>query len=140
MRDPPSSTADFSRVAVALSRGATRLRAVDTTTELYVEPNAITVGITDDLLALCHEILPPAGLKVYRVAHAHAACERMAVLLPRLVVVPAAMRSLELDLIEDRAKAVGAVLLHLDPGHGYDMLGAQLHMTVQDLRAMYGGR
>ncbi len=113
---------------------------MDTTTELYVEPSAIAVGITDDLLALCHEVLPPAGLKVYRVAHAHAACERMAVLLPRLVVVPAAMRSVELDLIEDRAKAVGAVLLHLDAGHGYDSIGAQLHMTVQDLRAMYGGR
>jgi len=127
-------------VTVAKSASATTLRAVDTTTELYVEPNAIVVGITDDLLALCHEVLAPAGLKVYRVAHAHAACERMAVLLPRLVVVPAAMRSIELDLIEDRAKAVGAILLHLDPGHGYDLLGAQLHMTVQDLRKMYGGR
>ena len=121
-------------------RPASTLRDVDTTTELYVEPSAITVGITDDLLALCHEFLPPAGLKVYRVAHAHAACERMAVLLPRLVIVPTAMRAVDLDLIEDRAKAVGAVLLHLDPGHGYDSLGAQLHLTVQDLRTLYGGR
>lgn len=113
---------------------------METTTELYVEPSAITVGVGDDLLALCHEFLPPAGLKVYRVAHAHAACERMAVLLPRLVIVPAAMRSVELDLIEDRAAAIGALVLHLDPGHGYELLGAQLHVTVQDLRARYGGR
>jgi hypothetical protein len=113
---------------------------VETTTELFVEPSAITVGIADDLLALCHEYLPPAGLKVYRVAHAHAACERMAVLLPRLVIVPAAMRPIELDMVEDRAAAVGALVLHLDPGHGYEMLGAQLHATVQDLRKTYGGR
>jgi hypothetical protein len=125
---------------VAIRLLASTLRAVETTTELYVEPSAITVGITDELLALCHEFLPPAGLKVYRVAHAHAACERMAVLLPRLVIVPASMRSVELDMIEDRAAAVGAVVLHLDAGHGYEMLGAQLHVTVQDLRAMYGGR
>ena len=110
---------------------------METTTELFLEPSAILVGIADDLVALCHEYLPPAGLKVYRVAHAHAACERIAILLPRLVVVPAAMRSAELDMIEDRAAAVGAIVLHLDPGHGYELLGTQLHLTVQDLRAMY---
>ncbi len=116
------------------------MRRVETTTELFVEPSAILVGIEDDLVALCHELLPPGGLKVYRVAHAHAVCERMAVLLPRLIVVPAAMRSVELELIEDRAAAVGAIVLHLDPGHGYELLGAQLTITLQDLRAMYRRR
>ena len=37
----------------------------------------------------------------------------------------------------NRAAAVGAIVLHLDPGHGYDLLGAQLHLTLQDLRAKY---
>ena len=111
---------------------------METTTELFLEPSAIVVDVADDMVALCHEYLPPAGLKVYRVAHAHAACERIAVLLPRLVVVPAAMRSADLDMIEDRAAAVGAIVLHLDPTHGYELLGAQLHLTVQDLRATYG--
>jgi hypothetical protein len=110
---------------------------MDTTTELFVEPSAIAVGLPDEMLALCHEYLAPGGLTVKRVAHAHAACERIAVLLPRLVVVPAAMRSDELDMIEDRAAAVGAVVLHLDPGHGYELLGAQLDLTLQDLRAKY---
>lgn len=111
---------------------------METTTELFIEPNAIVVDVPDDMLALCHEFLPPAGLKVYRVAHVFAACERIGVLLPRLVVVPAAMRSADLDMIEDRAAAVGAVVLHLDPSHGYDEVGAQLHLTVQDLRKKYG--
>jgi hypothetical protein len=110
---------------------------MDTTTELYIEPSAIAVGLPDDMLALCHEYLPPGGLIVRRVAHAHAACERIAVLLPRLVVVPAAMRSADLDMIEDRAAAVGAIVLHLDPDHGYELLGAQLHLTVQDLHTKY---
>lgn len=110
---------------------------MDTTTELFIEPSAIVVDLPDDMLALCHEFLAPGGLAIRRVAHAHAACERMAVLLPRLVVVPAAMRSADLDMIEDRAEAVGAVVLHLDPDHGYELLGAQLHLTMQDLRAKY---
>src|ERR1700710_1406508 len=110
---------------------------MDTTTELFIEPSAIAVGLPDEMLALCHEYLAPGGLTVKRVAHAHAACERIAVLLPRLVVVPAAMRSDDLDMIEDRAAAVGALVLHLDPGHGYELLGAQLHLTLQDLRAKY---
>lgn len=113
---------------------------METTTELFVEPSALVVDLGDDMLALCHEFLPPGGLKVYRVAHAHAACERIGVVLPRLVVVPAAMRSADLDMIEDRAAAVGAIVLHLDPEHGYELLGAQLYLTVQDLRAQYGGR
>lgn len=111
---------------------------MDTTTELYVEPSAILVDLSDELLALCHEYLPLGGLTVYRVGHAHAACERMAVLLPRLVVVPAAMRASDLDIIEDRAEAVGATVLHLDAAHGYELLGAQLHLTLQDLRMQYG--
>ncbi len=110
---------------------------MDTTTQLYVEPSAIVVGLPDDMLALCHEYLPPGGLAVKRVAHAHAACERIAVLLPRLVVVPADMRAADLDLIEDRAAAVGAIVLHLEADHGYELLGAQLDLTVQDLRAKY---
>jgi CheY-like chemotaxis protein len=111
---------------------------MDTTTELFIEPSAIVVDLADELVTLCHEFLPPGGLTVYRVAHAHAACERIAVLLPRLVVVPAAMRSEDLDMIEDRAAAVGAMVLHLDADHGYEVLGAQLDLTVRDLRMKYG--
>jgi len=111
---------------------------METTTELFVEPSALIVDVGDDMLALCHEFLPPGGLTVYRVAHAHAACERIGVLLPRLVVVPAAMHSADLDMIEDRAAAVGAVVLHLDRDHDYQLICAQLDLTVQDLRAQYG--
>ena len=113
---------------------------METTIELFVEPSAIAVGIGDDMLALCHEFLAPGGLKIHRVGHVHAACERIAVLLPRLVVVPAAMRSAELDMIEDRAAAVGAIVLHLDPEHGYELLGTQLQLTMQDLGMQYGSR
>jgi hypothetical protein len=112
----------------------------DTTTELYIEPNALVIGLADDLMALCHEYLPPSGLKVYRVAHAHAAAERIAVLLPRLVVVSAVMSADELDMVLDRAKAVAAVVLLLDPEEAYEVLGKRLSLTLDELRVRYGGR
>ena len=110
------------------------------TSEVSVEPSAIAVDLPDDLFVLCHEVLPEAGLIIHRAGHAHAACERIAVLLPQLVVVPATMKSTELDLVEDRAIAVGAIVLHLDPDHGYDVLTAQLEETVHQIRARFRGR
>ena len=108
------------------------------TSEVYVEPSVITVALADEMLVLCHEVLAPAGLRVHRVAHVHAACERIAVLLPQLVVVPASMRPDEVDMIEDRTIAVGALLLTLDAGHGYDAMAAQLEVTLADVRRRFG--
>lgn len=110
------------------------------TSEVSIEPSAIAVDLPDDLFVLCHEVLPEAGLIIHRAGHAHAACERIAVLLPQLVVVPATMKSSELDLVEDRAIAVGAIVLHLDPDHGYDVLTAQLAETVRQVRSRFRGR
>jgi len=113
---------------------------MDTTIELFVEPCAIVVDVSDEIAALCDAFLIPSGLHVHRVTHAYAAFERIAALLPRLVVVPAAMRPRDLAMIEDRAAAVGAVLLHLDSDHGNELLAAQLELTVQDLEVAYGSR
>jgi hypothetical protein len=113
---------------------------METTTELFIEPSAVVVGIPDDVLTLCHEFLPPAGLRIYRAADPHLAGDAIVTLLPRLVIVPAAMRSADLDMLEDCAAAVGAIVLHLDPTHGYELLGEQLHLTVQDLRKAYARR
>jgi hypothetical protein len=110
------------------------------TSEVYVEPSAVTVGLRDDVLTLCHEVLPVAGLRVYRVAHVAAACERIAVLLPQLVVVPAMLHLTDLEMIEDRAVAVGAVLLHLDATHGYDVLARELEVAVAEVRERFGRR
>lgn len=112
----------------------------DITSEVYIDPSAIAVELPDELFVLCHEVLPVAGLRIHRVAHAAAASERIAVLLPQLVVVPATMKSRDLDVIEDRAIAVGAIVLHLDPDHGYDVLMAQLEETVRQVHQRFRGR
>jgi len=43
----------------ALERAQWSKQAMDTTTELYIEPSAILVGLPDDMIALCHEYLRP---------------------------------------------------------------------------------
>lgn len=54
-------------------------------------------------------------VRVVRVAHAAAACERLAVSMPQVVVVIGTLRPDERDALADRATAVGALVLYVDP-------------------------
>ena len=56
-----------------------------------------------------------AHVKVVRVGHAAAACERLAVAMPQVVVVLGTLRADERDALADRATAVGALLMYVDP-------------------------
>jgi hypothetical protein len=113
---------------------------VSETHQIYVEPCAMVVDLPDEVLALCELMLPSGGLKVHRLANAAAVCESIGNLLPRLVVVPVTMRAADLDLIDDRAVAVGASILYLDWSHGSEMVTAQLHEMLLDLHEKFGSR
>lgn len=56
-----------------------------------------------------------ARLRVTRVAHAAAACERMAIAMPQVVVVLGSLHADERDAVADRATAVGALVMYVDP-------------------------
>jgi hypothetical protein len=56
-----------------------------------------------------------ARVRVVRVGHAAAACERLAVAMPQVVVVLGTLRADERDALADRATAVGALLMYVDP-------------------------
>lgn len=60
-------------------------------------------------------IFQRSGIRCVRVAHVPAACERLAVAMPQVVVVLDNVRPDERDALADRATAVGALVLHLDP-------------------------
>ena len=75
---------------------------------MLVSPN----GTVADRVASRFE---EAHVKVVRVAHAAAACERLAVAMPQVVVVLGTLRSDERDALSDRATAVGALLMYVDP-------------------------
>src|SRR3954452_25439934 len=56
-----------------------------------------------------------AHVTVIRVVHAAAACERLAVAMPQVVVVLGTLRSDERDAVADRTTAVGALIMYVDP-------------------------
>lgn len=76
---------------------------------------AMLVALDDRLAGACLSILDEAGFRVIRVKHVAAACERMPVVMPQLVIVPAQLRPDDEELLEDRTVAVGAELLRLAP-------------------------
>ena len=56
-----------------------------------------------------------SNVKVVRAGHAAAACERLAVAMPQVVIVLGTLRADERDALADRATAVGALLMYMDP-------------------------
>ena len=77
-------------------------------TAMLVGPN----GAVADKVAASFE---HAYIRVLRVGHAAAACERLAVAMPQVVVVLGTLRPDERDALADRATAVGALLMYVDP-------------------------
>lgn len=77
-------------------------------TAMLVGPN----GSVADKVAFRFE---ESHVKVVRVGHAAAACERLAVAMPQVVVVLGTLRADERDALSDRATAVGALLMYVDP-------------------------
>lgn len=73
------------------------------------------VGLDDELATACADTLADGGLKVLRVGHVAAACERIPVVMPQLVVVPASLRPEEAEPLNDRCVAVGAEVIRIAP-------------------------
>ena len=69
-------------------------------------------GMVAEKVASAFEL---GSIRVVRVGHAAAACERLAVAMPQVVVVLGALHPAERDALGDRATAVGALVLHVDP-------------------------
>lgn len=92
-----------------------RVRVVDSTVIRHVSMTVMLVAprgpIADDV-ALRFE---RARVLLTRVASAAAACERMAVAMPQVVVVLGSLTAEERDALNDRATAVGALVMHVDP-------------------------
>jgi hypothetical protein len=76
-------------------------------------PSAILVGLPEPLATNCHDLLVDGGLKVAKVGHATAACERIPVEMPQLVMAPSTLAAKDLELLEDSCVAVGAELMKI---------------------------
>jgi hypothetical protein len=108
------------------------------THEVFIEPSAVAVALPDEQVVLCHEVFGQAGLRVHRTEHPLAACERITRLLPQVVVTSSALRNEVRDMIEDRAVAVGAVLVALRPNDDFAAVERELDEAVAAARRHLG--
>ena len=93
-------------------------------------PTAILVAVAEPLASACTDALAAGGLRVLRVGHAAAACERLAVVMPQLVVVSAGLNPSDAEMLADRCVAVGADLIALAVDADVDAAG--LRGRLQD--------
>ena len=85
------------------------------TIQRVATPTAILVGIAEPLATACTDALADGGLRVLRVGHVAAACERIPVIMPQLVVVSTVIRPEDVDMLVDRCVAVGAEVVKVPP-------------------------
>jgi hypothetical protein len=86
---------------------------VNTATRKFIaKPGAMAVGLPDALAEASSAHLAP--LPVMRVAHVAAACERMVVTRPQVIIALSTVD--KLDVLRERATDIGAELAELSPG------------------------
>jgi hypothetical protein len=96
------------------------------TIQRIATPTAILVGLPEDLAADCIETLSDGGLKVLKVGHVAAACERIPVVMPQLVITTTALNAHDMDTLTDRCVAVGAEMIKIAPDPDRGALTVQL--------------
>jgi hypothetical protein len=73
------------------------------------------VALDARLQESCTTLLAILGLRVFKVGHAVGACERIPVVMPKLVIASTTLKESDGEALRDRAIAVGAELLWLAP-------------------------
>jgi hypothetical protein len=84
------------------------------TIQRVATPTAILVGVGEPLATACSDALADGGLRVLRVGHVAAACERIPVVMPQLVII-CTLRQDDTDMLADRCVAVGAEIITVAP-------------------------
>jgi hypothetical protein len=88
---------------------------VESTIIRIVHTSALLVGPNSPVADRVTEGFEQAAVRVLRVGHAAAACERLPVAMPQVVVVLGALHAEEREALADRATAVGALIMYVDP-------------------------
>ncbi len=90
------------------------------TIQRVATPTAILVGVAEPLATAATDALASGGLRVLRVGHVAAACERIPVVMPQLVVISTTLRPDDIDMLADRCVAVGAEIIKVAPESAAD--------------------
>jgi len=101
------------------------------TIQRIATPTAILVGLPEDLAAECSPVLSEGGLKVLKVGHVAAACERIPVVMPQIVVTTTALHAHDAETLNDRCVAVGAEVIKVAPDQDRLALAAKLNEAAK---------
>jgi hypothetical protein len=101
------------------------------TWERLEAPAVMLVALDAGLEELCAAALGDSWVRVHKVRHATAACERMPVLMPMIVVAPQALPREDAVALTDRIIAVGAKAIWVTPGLDGDVLLKRLKAAVR---------
>src|SRR5262245_32564525 len=93
---------------------------------------AMVVGAAGRMADRATSAFEAMRIIVIRVADANGACEQLAVDMPQVVLVLHALRPEERDALADRAAAVGALVLHVDPELDDETFGELVERTVRE--------
>ncbi|MDB4943137.1 MAG: hypothetical protein JWP97_2671 [Labilithrix sp.] len=96
---------------------------MESTVIRHVSMSAMLVGPNSDVADRVTSRFEESNVKVVRAGHAAAACERLAVAMPQVVVVLGSLRADEREALADRATAIGALLMDMDPELDDETLG-----------------
>jgi NADP-dependent 3-hydroxy acid dehydrogenase YdfG len=99
---------------------------MDSTVYRHLDTVALVVGGSAALGDRCAAAFEQAAIRVVRVAHAAAACERLPIAMPQIVVVLGALEARDRADLLDRATAVGAIMFDLDESLDADTLDTLL--------------
>jgi hypothetical protein len=102
---------------------STRIRRVDTTAILLGLPGKVFDEVTASFQS--------CGVNVVRVGNVAAALERLPHAMPQVVVVLGALKDAERGELADRATAVGALVVHVDPELDEETLQELVQRTVR---------
>jgi hypothetical protein len=91
-----------------------RVGNVESTVIRTVNMTAMVVGAPSDVADRIIAGFAIAKVRVVRVNHAAAACERLAVAMPQVVLVLGPLHPDEHEALADRTTAVGALLMYVD--------------------------
>jgi hypothetical protein len=103
----------------------------ESTVYRHLDTCVLFVGGTEEVATRSAEVFEAVQIRVVRVGHLAAALERVPVLMPQMILVLEPLHGTERDDLNDRAKAVGALVLDVDPGLDAETRGEILERAAQ---------
>src|SRR3954471_7789869 len=91
---------------------------------------ALLIAVEGEHEITCMAIIRASGMNVTRVVHVAGALERIPVLQPKLIVIPASKKSEAKESLEDRAVATGADVVWIEPNTTREELKALLTNAI----------